>query len=153
MYRTLFILVGRNIINSSMRRWSECITPWTYMSHETSDIHINFPSPINFLHWRHWRSRISHEPWDILLTCTRAVGHSFSLFLRLHAPRWLHVLGIPPRADYALWTPRARATDLGQGPTLPAGSGRAHCMRRSREQRPGAGRETNAGGPLKHIYI
>ena len=119
------------------------------------DILITFPSPSTFWHWRRWRSRISHEPSDILLTCTLTVGHSFSLFLGLHAPGWLYVLGIPPRADHALWTPRERATDLGQGPNLRARPGRAPCMRRSREheERPVAGREKNAEGAKKHIYI
>ena len=71
------------------------------------------------------------------------IGHSFNLFLGLHAPGWLYVLGIPPRGDLPLWTPRARATDLGQGPNLRAGSGRAPCVPRSREheKRPATGRE------------
>ena len=61
----------------------------------------------------------------------------------LHGPGWLYVLGMPPQADVPLSTPRARATDLGRGPNLRMGSGRAPCVPRSREheERPAAGRE------------
>ena len=47
-----------------------------------------------------------------------------------------------------------RATDLGQGPNLRAGSGRAPCVPRSleHEERAAAGREKKAEGPKKHIY-
>ena len=41
----------------------------------------------------------------------------------LHGPGWLYVLGMSPRADVPLSTPRARATDLGRGPNLRIGSG------------------------------
>ena len=66
----------------------------------------------------------------------------------LHGPGWLNVLGMPPRADVPLSTPRARATDLGRGPNLRMGSGRAPCVPRSREheERPAAGKEKNAEG-------
>ena len=46
----------------------------------------------------------------------------------LHGPGWLYVLGITPRGDLPLWTPRARATDLGQGPNLRHGD-RAGSLR------------------------
>ena len=64
----------------------------------------------------------------------------------LHAPGWLYVLEISPRADLLLWTPRARATDLGDGPNLRAGSGPASWVpqSREREERPAAGREKHA---------
>ena len=79
------------------------------------------------------------------------------MYVGLHEPGWLYVLGIPPWTDWdlLLWTPRARATDLGQGPNLGAGSGRAPCAPRSREHedRLADGREKNAEGPKKHIYI
>ena len=135
VYATLFMLVGRNIINSSTRRgdkWS-CLTRWTLyhtrtaillstVSHEPSDIILTFPLPINvWRHWRHSRSQISHEPSDVLLTCTWAVGHSLNMYVGLYGPEWLYVLGITPRGDLPLWTPRVRATDLGQGPTLRRG--------------------------------
>ena len=80
----------------------------------------------------HSRSQISHEPSDILLSCTWAVGHSFNLYVGLYVglrgPGWLYVLVITPRGDLSLWTPRARATDLGQGPDLLRGI-RAGSMR------------------------
>ena len=60
---------------------------------------------------------------------TWAVGHSFNLYVGLQGPGWPYVLGKPLRGDLRLWTPRARATDVGQGPHLrrgvPAGSLRA----------------------------
>ena len=47
----------------------------------------------------------------------------------LQRPGWPYVLGMPPRGDVRHQTPRARATDVGQGPHLrpgvPAGSLRA----------------------------
>ena len=76
------------------------------------------------------------------------VGHSLHLYVGLHAPGWLYVVGMPPRADEPLSTPRARATDLGRGPNLRMASGRAPCVPRSREheERPAAGKEKNAKG-------
>ena len=60
---------------------------------------------------------------------TWAVRHYFNLYVGLQGPGWPYVLGMPPRGDLRLWTPRARATDIGQGPHLrrgvPAGSLRA----------------------------
>ena len=87
------------------------------VSHEPSDIILNFPSPSNF--WRHWRhstTQRSHEPSGILSTCTWAVGHSFNMYwyVGLHGPGWLYVLGITPRGDLPLRAPTARATGLGQ---------------------------------------
>ena len=78
--------------------------------------------------------------FNLLITYCVRVG--------LHGPGWLYVLGMPPRADVPLSTPRARATDLGRGPNLRMGSGRAPCVPRSREheERPAAGREKNADG-------
>ena len=66
----------------------------------------------------------------------------------LHGPGWLNVLGMPPRADVPLSTPRARATDLARGPNLRMGSGRALCVprRREHEEKPAAGREKTAEG-------
>ena len=74
----------------------------------------------------------------------------------LHGPRWLYVLGILPWGDVPLWTPRARATNLGRGPNLSMGSGRAPRVPRSREHelRPPAKREKNVEGSKKeHLYI
>ena len=85
---------------------------------------------------------------------TWGVWHSFNLYVGLLGPVWFYVLGIPPLADVRLWTSRARATDLGQGSTLPAGSRRAPCVRRSREhdERAAAGRaKKNAEWPKQHI--
>ena len=45
----------------------------------------------------------------------------FTLYAGLHGPGWLYVLGMPPRGYLRLWTPRARATDLGQGRHLRRG--------------------------------
>ena len=61
----------------------------------------------------------------------------------------------PSPSGHATLTPGARAADLGQGPNLVAGSGRAPCVLRSRQhgERPAAGREKNAEGPKKHSYI
>ena len=71
-----------------------------------------------------------------------AVGHSFNLYVGLQRPGWFYLLGNPPRADVRLWTPRARATDVGQGLNLRTGSGWTPCVPRSREheERPAAGR-------------
>ena len=105
--------------------------------------------------WRHWwhsRSQISHKTSDILLACTRVGMH-------LDGSRRSEPL--PERTcHFELWTPRASATDPAQGLNLRAGSGRAPCVRRSREheERTAAGREKNAEGPKntsiwKYIYI
>ena len=77
------------------------------------------------------------------------------MYVGLLGPGWLYVLGIPPRADLPLWTPRARAADLGQGPNLRKGSGLAPSVLGSREheERRMAGGEKNAEGLKKHIYI
>ena len=66
----------------------------------------------------------------------------------LHGPERLYVLEVPPRADVPLSTPRTRATDLGRGPNLRMGSGRAPCvpLSRAHEKRPAAVREKNADG-------
>ena len=49
----------------------------------------------------------------------------FNLYVGLHGRDWmaLRVLGMPPRSflRFGLWTPRARATGLGQGPHLHRG--------------------------------
>ena len=73
----------------------------------------------------------------------------------LHGPGWLYVLGMPPRADVPLSKPRACATDLGRGPNLRMGSGRAPCVPRSREheERPATGIEIKCRRVTKHIYI
>ena len=70
------------------------------------------------------------------------VGHSFNLYVGLHAPGWLHVLGMSPRADVPLSTPRARATDLSQGPHMRMGSGQAPRVPRSREHEGFCGRKS-----------
>ena len=77
------------------------------------------------------------------------------MYVGLHGPGWLYVLGIPPRADLPLRTPRARATDLGQGPNLRKGSGRGPYEPRSREheKRPATGGEDNAERPKRNMYI
>ena len=77
------------------------------------------------------------------------------MYVGLHGPGWLYVLGIPPRADLSLWPSRTRATYLGQGPNLRAGSGRAPCepRRREHEERPAAVREKNNQGQKKYIFI
>ena len=41
----------------------------------------------------------------------------YYLSVGLHGPGWLYVLGVLPRADVPLSTPRARATDLGRDRT------------------------------------
>ena len=70
------------------------------------------------------------------------------MYVGLHGPGLLYVFGMPPRANVLLSTPRARATDLGRGPNLRIGPGRAPCVPRSREheERPAAGREKNVEG-------
>ena len=65
-----------------------------------------------------------------ILDITWAVGHTVNLHVGLHGPEWLYVLGMPPRGRLRLWTPRARATDLGQGPHLSRGV-RAGSLRAS----------------------
>ena len=109
IYTTLFTLVGRNIINSSMRKgdkWS-CISRWTLchtrtaillstVSHdEQSEILLTCASPsIAWRHWRHSRSQISHEPSDILLTYNTWVcmGLDVALRARNHSPWGLATL-------------------------------------------------------------
>ena len=70
------------------------------------------------------------------------------LYVGLHGPEWLYVLGMPRQADVRLSTPAARATDLGRGPTLRTGSGQAPCVphNREHEERHAAGIEINAEG-------
>ena len=70
-------------------------------------------------------------------------------------PGWLYVLGIPPRADLSLWTPGARATDLGQGPNMRKGPERAACVPRSREhdERSAAREKEIPKGQQTHLYI
>ena len=105
-----------------------------------------------------------HEGWAGIHSARRhqnpaqhayPVGHSFNLYVGLRGPGWLCVLGMLPRADVPLSTPRARATDLGRAPILRIGSGRAPCVSRRREhvERPAARGEKNAEGWKKHIYI
>ena len=89
------------------------------------------------------------------LICAWAVGHSFNLHVGFHRPRWLYVLGITPRGDLPFWTPRTRATDLGQGPNLRRGV-RAGSLRATES----TAREKTRGWKRKkcrsaktHLYI
>ena len=84
------------------------------------------------------RSQISHKTSDFF----------FNLFIMyyvrvgLHGPGWLYVLGILPWGDVPLWTPRARATDL--GPKLEYGvraGSRCATEPRARGKTPGQKRE------------
>ena len=73
----------------------------------------------------------------------------------LHGSGWLYVVGMTPRADVPLSTPRARSTDLGRGPNLRMWFGRAPCVPRSREreERPAAESEKMPkGGKITFIY-
>ena len=87
---------------------------------------------------------------------TWAVGHSFNLYVGLQGPGWPYVLGMPPRGDLRLWTPRARAADVGQGPHLrpgvPAGSLRA-TEPRAREKARGRKRKKCRWAKKTHLYI
>ena len=104
-------------------------------------------------HWWHSRSQMSHETSDIFFNLLKM----YYEYVRvgLHGPGWLYALGMPPRADVTRSTPRIRATDLGRGPNLRMGSGRAPCPPRSREheERPAVGREKKCRRVKKHIYI
>ena len=73
----------------------------------------------------------------------------------LHGPGWLNVLGMPPRADVPLSTPKAHATDLGWGPYLRTGSRRAPCVPRNRdhEEKPAAARQKLPKGENTHLDI
>ena len=87
---------------------------------------------------------------------TWAVGHSLiNLLLGLHAPGWLYVLGIPPRRNLPLWTPRARARGPRPGPKLARGV-RAGSLRatepRAREETRGRKRK-KMPKCLKHTFI
>ena len=75
-----------------------------------------------------------HEPSDILVICTWV----------LHGPGWLYVLGITLRGDLPLWTLRARAMDLDQGPNLRRGL-RARSLRATEPR----ARETTRGRKRK----
>ena len=87
---------------------------------------------------------------------TWAAGHSFNLYVGLHGPGWLYVLGITPRGDLPLWTPRARVTDLGQGPNLRRGV-RAGSLRatepRTREKTRARKRKKCRSAKTTHLYI
>ena len=63
------------------------------------------------------------EPSEILLTSTRAFGHSFNLHVGFQGPGWLYMLRMPSRGDVGLWTPGGRITDLSQGLNLLRGPG------------------------------
>ena len=80
-----------------------------------------FPSPRKWCLTTLMTFKISDSTW--------AVGHPFNLYVGLQGPGWLNVLVMPPRGELLFWTPRARATGVGQGPHLrrgvPAGSLRA----------------------------
>ena len=74
----------------------------------------------------------------------------------LHGPGWLYVLGRPPRGYLRLRTPRARATDLGQGPHLRRGvrTVSQHAPdTRAREKTRGRKRTKYRCGQKTHLYI
>ena len=80
----------------------------------------------------------------------------FNMYVGLYGPGWLYVLRMPPRGDFRLWTPRARATDLGQGPHLRRGV-RAGSLcapePRAREKTRGRKRKSaESRCAKKHIY-
>ena len=60
---------------------------------------------------------------------------------------------MPPRADVPLSTPRARATNLGRGPNLRIGSGRAPCVPRIREHQERRKRKKCRRVKKTHFYI
>ena len=74
-----------------------------------------FPSPRKYCLTTLMTFKIPNITWH--------VGQSFNLCVDLQRPGWLYALGIPPWADVRLWTPRARATDLGQTQTCVRGPG------------------------------
>ena len=56
------------------------------------------------------------------MTCETRRSFFFIVYVGLHAPGWLYVLRMPPRGYLPIFpTPRARATELGQGPNLRRG--------------------------------
>ena len=85
-----------------------------------------------------------------------AVGHSFNLHVGSQWPGWPYVLGMPPRGDLRLWTPRTRATDVGQGSQfrrgVPAGSLRA-TEPRARAKIRGRKREKCRCAKKTHLHI
>ena len=105
-----------------------------------------FPSPSKCCLTTLMTFKIPNITWD--------VGHSFNLYVGLQRPGGLYVLGIPPGAPLI---PQSTSTDLGQGPNLRAGSGRALCVpwTREHEERPAVRREKNAEGPkyVRNMYI
>ena len=57
-------------------------------------------------------------------TCRTFFHFRNHVYVSLHAPGWLYVLKMPPRGYLPIFvtlTPRARTTDLGQGPHLRRG--------------------------------
>ena len=106
-----------------------------------------FPSPSKYCLTTLITFKIPNITWD--------VGHPFNLYVGFQRPGWLDVLGIPSRGNLCLWTPRARATDLGRGPNVRAGSGRAPCVPRSRSTRkdPRPEEEKMSKGQKTHLYM
>ena len=74
----------------------------------------------------------------------------------MHGPGWLYALGMPPRGYLRLWTPRAHATDRGQGPDLRRGV-RAGSLRvpkpRAREKIRGRKRKKCRCPKKTHLHI
>ena len=113
---------------------------------------------IFFTPWKH--SRLPGYPLARVTTLTN-VDDTACLSLCQGIPQypeypgWLYVLGMPLPADVPLSRASARATDLGRGPNLRIGSGRAPCVPRSREheERPAARRENMPMCEKKtHLY-
>ena len=150
--------------------WKDSTIEWSYAWEETCNIlprswrfillywkwshvwHVGvgeklFHHQVNIVrrHWWHSRCQISHETSDIRLTCTwvcRCLGGSTCSE------------SLPERTcDFE--PPEQVPRTSARAKNLRAGSGRTPCVPWSREhqERPAAGREKNAEGPKKHIYI
>ena len=104
------------------------------------------------------QDQTSHEPSDILLTCTRAVGNCFTLYqVRGFAWAWMALRdwNHSPWGLATLSPPRASATDLGQGPNLRPGV-RAGSLctteSRAREKTRGRKRKKCRSAEKTHLY-
>ena len=84
-------------------------------------------------------------------------GHFFNLYVGLHGPGWLYVLGMPPPGClpiFATLKPEHVPRTSARAHTCAVVFGRALCVLRSREheKRPATGREKNADVQI-YIYI